>query len=219
MRLSLVMLVAIGSPAAADATIDVMSASWQDAGWPAGRPVLTVSGIDVQGGTKAHVPAFNQMTRATVKVGSSTMSFWFELRDQHRIHIQPDPCCFLQVFDLDSRLEPKLACADDHDRCPAGLVAANKFVWKESKCGARATCAPTARLRVRGGAVTIELEGTKPEPWTDRVIDVGRQYPQPVTVRQGDKVIFSDRVVFQHGRSYVLDIGSTGTVKLLVDDH
>jgi hypothetical protein len=207
LRALLIAIASMPAIASADATFRLRGdGGWHDMGWPRGTPILVVG----QARTTATVtvPASKELVRAQVSVdGKSALGFLIDARDGHHYTVEPDPCCFLTVSDADDGLAKKARCGG-RDSCPAGTVAVDKFVFRKDACGERLTCAAPAMVRVRvaGGPVTLEWDGSDAAEWTAayRVAPVGREHPQHVVARRAGAVVWQDSVVLHHGARYTI---------------
>lgn len=223
MKLALAVLVALCGTAGADASVTLRGgAMWHDMGWPRGTPILTIGSTRVVGkdeATTVKLAGGKQLVTATISIdGKDEMDFVLDLREGHHYTIEADPCCFLVVGDADDGLASTARCARG-DTCPAGTIEIDRFVYRLPECGERPTCGAPALLRVRGGDVTIEWDGSEQVAWTDkyRWAPVGREHPQAVIVRKAGKIAWQGRLVLHHHTHYTLDM--TGAApRFLVDD-
>lgn len=239
MRWLVMMAMLLGARSvAADATVTLHGGPWTAYGWPAGTPSLAIGGTTLVGSSaaSAKLPASKQLVKATVTIqspgfagarsgaegrrgesidGNSPYTFWIELRDKHRYMVDPDPCCFLVVADLD---DAPVRCATK-DTCPAGLVEVDTWASHGHDCGNdRRACAAPALLRVRGDKTTIAWDG-QDETVTDgayHAAPVGRENPHRLTVRRNGAIVWDAAIVVHHGQRYTLD-ATARDVQIVVD--
>ncbi len=221
--IALVLIIASATPAAADATVSLTGSSWEHFGFPKGTPVLAIGEGRLLGGTGREMPirSSKALVAASVHIqGTDELDrFFFAVRDGHRYHVSPDPCCGLTVSDADADWGRLAVCGKHRDTCPAGTVSVDKFVYRKA-CGARPTCAPPPLLRVVGDGVTIQWSADPAEPWSTayKPAPVGRrEEPTKAIVRRGSIVVWDESVILHHGNRYTIEVPARGPVRWLID--